>query len=195
MVSLVEEINATRAERIYSIEESISYEFQNKQSVVTQQELGSDIQDYPQALRDLLWGDPDVVMLGTLNSLEAIALTLNLAEIGHLVFVQVNQSSATDALLRLVSAFPESNRAEVQRQLASNLVGVVATQIIPAIGGGRVPALEIVLAVPSVRAKLRQGDFDLTDGFTQTMAEALTKLAAAGTITEELAHARMPVSR
>ncbi|MBB6053097.1 type IV pilus twitching motility protein PilT [Armatimonas rosea] len=200
MASLVEEINATRSERIYTLVESIDYEFTNQESFVTQQELGNDFHDFPQALRDLLYADPDVVMLGALTSLESIALALNLAETGHLVFVQVGQSSAVDALKRLVHAFPESNRAEVQRQLSNNLVGVVAQQLLPAMGGGRVPALELLLGVPAVRGKLRQGDFDLqaiieesTGIGMQTMAQALNALVASGTITDEMAQSRMPV--
>ena len=201
MASLVEEINATRAERIYTIVESIDYEFTNKESMITQQELGNDFQDYPQALRDLLYADPDVVMLGTLNSLEAIAHALSLAETGHLVFVQVGQASVVDAIQRLVHAFPESNRLEVQRQLSNTLNGVVAQQLIPAIGGGRVPALEILIATPRIRQKIREGDFalqgmieDSTNIGMQTMEGALKALAASGTITEELVQSRLPIS-
>ncbi len=201
MTSLVEEINATRSERIYTVVESIDYVFTNKESFVTQQELGNDFHDFPQALRELLYADPDVVMLSSLNNLESIALALNLADTGHLVFVQVGQSSAVDALRRLVHAFPESNRPEVQRQLSNNLCAVIAQQLLPAIGGGRVPALEILTGIPTIRGKLRTGDFDLQpiiEGSTsigmQTMEQALKALVEAGTVTEELALSRLPVS-
>lgn len=201
LASLVEEINATRAERIHTLEESIDYEFQNRASLITQQELGSDFTDFPSALRDLLWADPDVVMVSTLNSLESVALALSLADTGKLVIVQMGQPTTCEALLRLVQAFPESNRPEIQRQLSNSLVAVVAQQLIPAIGGGRVPALELLIAVPTVRQQVREGNFDLTPRIEagasvgmQTMERALDALVAAGTITEELAQTRRPVS-
>lgn len=187
--SLVDEINQTRAARIVTVEETGTYEFQSKESLVTQQIVGTDTPDVSTALRGLINSNPDVVLIAGLTSAESVGLALHLAATGHLVFAQLDQASTREALQRLVFAFPESNRDEVQRQLANTLRGVVALQLVPLLAGGRVPALEILLTNPMVQEQLRQGDFESLEP-AQSMSQALQALVDEGLIAQERAETK-----
>jgi twitching motility protein PilT len=199
-VGMIEEINRTRAERILTLENPIEYVFESKKSIITQQEQGMDFTDLPEAIRAAFFADPDVVFLGELNNLETVHLALKLAETGHLVFALLGSGYVLDALTRLVEAFPEGNRAEIQRQLSNNLQAVIAQCLVPRNNQpGRIALHEILIATPQVRQLIRAGQLDMTAVLTseesraigmQTMDEALQAAAEAGTISHEMADSR-----
>jgi twitching motility protein PilT len=194
IAAMVEEINQTRAERILTIEDPMIYAFTSKQSLITQQEVGSDVREFPAALRAALNSDPDVLLIGELRDLESIHLALTLAETGHLVLTPMQCTTTTEAIARLVDAFPQAMAESVRRKLSNNLVAVFAQQLMPRIGGGRVCANEILLATPRIRQMIRDGQQDLEVAIEagrnvgmQTMDDALAALIESGMITLEMA--------
>ena len=199
IASMIEEINRTRAERILTVEDPIEYEFTSKESLITQCEMDTDFPDFPRALRGAFFTDPDVILVGALNTLESLQLSLSLAETGHLVFAPLGQPSASEALERLVASFPESNRREVRRQLSNNLQAVIAQQLVPRFEKpGRVALHEILMATPAVRQAIRDGASDFAAEIEagreigmQTMDDALVKAVEAGEIGRELALGRL----
>ena len=92
-----------------------------------------------------------------MRDLETIALALTAAETGHLVFATLHTRGAAAAVNRIIDVFPAGQQAHVRTILADALVGVVSQELIPRLGGGRVPCVEILIATPAIRALIREG--------------------------------------
>jgi twitching motility protein PilT len=195
MAAMIEGVNATRPCHIITIEDPIEFLHPNKQSVVHQREVGVDTQSFERALRAALREDPDVVLVGEMRDPESIAITLTLAETGHLVLSSLHTNDAPQALDRIVDVFPAERQAQIRLQLASTLAGIVAQRLVPRIGGGRIAAFEVLLATPAVSNLVREGktrhlrnamQMALGAGH-QTLEMSLNALVAAGVITQETA--------
>lgn len=199
LAMMLEEINRTRAERIITIEKPMEYEFESKQSVITQRSMGEDFRDFPAAVRSSLFMDPDVIWIGELQDLETLHLTLTLADTGHLIFTTIHTRSASLAINRLIDAFPESQQAPIRNMVSRNLQAVICQQLIPrATGPGRVPAYEILICTPRVRQMIQEGYTDYTlameaqrDMGMQTMDDAIMDLFQNGTISRQMAFSRL----
>jgi twitching motility protein PilT len=195
MASMVDDINKTRPCHVITIEDPIEYLHDHKQAVVHQREVGSDAVSFERALRSALREDPDVVLVGEMRDLESIAITLTLAETGHLVLSSLHTNDAAQALDRIVDVFPAERQGQIRLQLSSVLAGVVAQRLVPRVGGGLVAAYEVLIATSAVSNLIREGktkqirnamQMGLAAG-NQTIEMSLSSLAAAGTITHEAA--------
>jgi twitching motility protein PilT len=155
--AMIAEIAATRACHILTIEDPIEYMQHSKMALVNQREVGTDVPDFAQGLRAALREDPDVVLVGELRDLETIALTLTLAETGHLVFGTLHTNDAAQTVDRLIDVFPHDQQAQVRTQLSMSLVAVIAQRLIPRIGGGRVAAFEVMTGSPAISNLIREG--------------------------------------
>ncbi len=125
--------------------------------MVNQREVGQDVNDFLAGLRSALREDPDVILLGEMRDLDSISITLTLAETGHLVFATLHTNDASQALDRIVDVFPAERRDQIQIQLAGTLQGVISQRLLPAEGGGRVAAYEVLMANDAVRNLVREG--------------------------------------
>jgi len=195
VAGMIEEINQQRAERIFTVEDPIEYVFENQKSVITQRTVGEDVPTFAQGLRSAFRSDPDVLLIGETRDLETIALSLSLAETGHLVFSTLHVTTASGAIQRIIDAFPEQQQPVIRQMVATNLQAVVAQRLIPrASGAGRVAAHEILLSTPRVRQMIADGHSDLTvaieagrDIGMHTMDDDLIRLVENGTITPDAA--------
>jgi twitching motility protein PilT len=160
LAGLIHEINVSRAVHIVTIESPIEYVFQPRRAFIRQREVGFDTPSFRQGVLDVLREDPDVIMVGEMREPETIRLTLNAAETGHLVLTTLHASTVSDAVARIVAAFPADIQAGVSAQLADCLGAVVTQRLVyrPDLGI-RVPELEILRTTPAVRATIRQGQF------------------------------------
>ncbi|MGZ6965726.1 MAG: type IV pilus twitching motility protein PilT [Acidimicrobiia bacterium] len=193
MATLIDFINETRACHIITIEDPIEYLHHNKRAVVHQREVGFDAKSFDRALRRALREDPDVVLVGEMRDLESIAITLTLAETGHLVLSSLHTNDAPQALDRIVDVFPAERQAQVRLQLASVLSGVVAQRLIPCTSGGMIAAYESLIATSAVSNLIREGktrqlrnamQMGIAAG-NQTLEMSLNMLVAHGLITLE----------
>ena len=193
MATLIDAINITRPCHIITIEDPIEYMHQNKRAVVHQREVGFDARTFDRALRSALREDPDVVLVGEMRDLESIAITLTLAETGHLVLSSLHTNDAPQALDRIVDVFPADRQAQVRLQLASVLTAVVAQRLVPRIGGGMLAAYETLMATSAVSNLVREGktrqlrnamQMGIAAG-NQTLEMSLNALVANGMITLE----------
>lgn len=158
LAAMIEHINRSLARRIVTIEDPVEYLFDDKRSVITQREVGSDTHSFAAALKHALRQDPDVIMVGEMRDLETIAATLTAAETGHLVLTTLHTPSAPEAVDRIVDVFPAHQQAQVRTQLAMTLMGVIAQRLVlRADGAGRLPACEIMVGTPAVRNLIREG--------------------------------------
>jgi len=155
LAALINEINNTRAEHILTIEDPIEFVFTPNKSIISQRELYLDTPTFAGALRSALREDINVVLVGEMRDLESISTALTVAETGHLVFGTLHTNDAGQSIDRMVDVFPGDQQQQIRGQLASVLVGVVSLRLLPKIGGGRVPAYEIMVSNHAVKNVIR----------------------------------------
>lgn len=154
--SLIENIAKHYKKTIITLEDPIEYLYKHRESMVLQREIGDDSMSYANALRAALRQDTDVILVGELRDLETISLAVEAAETGHLVFSTLPMNSAAAAVDRMIDVFPSHQQQQIRVRLAEVLEGVVAQQLLPKEGGGRVAAYEILLAIPAVQNLIRE---------------------------------------
>lgn len=171
IAALIDKINNERALHIITVEDPIEYTHQSKKSVVVQREVHYDTYSFSAALRSALREDPDVVLIGEMRDLETIAAAITIAETGHLVFATLHTNSASQSIDRMIDVFPPHQQPQVRAQLGNILMAICSQRLIPALGGGRVPASEILIATPAVRNIIREGKNFQLDAVIQTGTE------------------------
>jgi twitching motility protein PilT len=171
LAAIINEINVAKSFHILTIEDPIEYVYPNGNSIISQRELGNDTHSWGMALRSALREDPDVVLVGEMRDPETMQAALTIAETGHLVFATLHTNSAAQSIDRIVDSFPDHQRSQIRTQLASTLRGVISQRLLPKIGGGRVPAVEILLDTPAVASNIREGKTHLIDSIIQTSKE------------------------
>jgi twitching motility protein PilT len=158
MATMINYLNANETKHIVTIEDPIEYVHTSVNSAITQRELGSDTQSFPEALKHVLRQDPDVILLGEMRDLETASAVLTMAETGHLVLTTGHAPSAAQALERVVDLFPPEERYLAQSRLASLLVAVMCQVLVPRLdGNGRIAVVEIMLANAPVKNLIREG--------------------------------------
>jgi twitching motility protein PilT len=195
LAAMIDRINETKPLHILTIEDPVEYLHNHKVAMVNQREVGTDVNHFLDGLRSALREDPDVILLGEMRDLDSISITLTLAETGHLVFATLHTNDAAQALDRIVDVFPAERRDQIQIQLAGTLQGVISQRLLPAIGGGRVAAYEVLMANDAVRNLVREGKSrQLRNAMIsgqqegmQTIEMDLARLVSSGMITFETA--------
>ena len=172
LASMIDEINRTRAEHILTIEDPIEFVYTPFKSIISQRELHADTLSWDVALRSALREDPDVVLVGEMRDHETIASTITIAETGHLVFATLHTNSAPQTMDRMIDVFPAAQQAQIRSQLAMSLQAIVSQRLLPAQTGGRVAALEILIANNAVRNLIREGKTFQIDTVMETGTEA-----------------------
>ena len=172
IASVINEINQTKALHIVTIEDPIEYVYPKGKSLVSQREMHLDTHSWEVALRSALREDPDVVLVGEMRDFETIASAITIAETGHLVFATLHTNSASQSIDRIIDVFPENQQGQVRMQLASTIAGIISQRLVPAIGGGRLPAVEILLTSAAVQTSIRDNKTHQIDNVIQTSGEA-----------------------
>ena len=191
LAALIDKINSERATHIITIEDPIEFTHRSKRSVVVQREVHYDTYSCGAALRSSLRQDPDVVLIGEMRDLETISAAITIAGTGHLVFATLHTNSAAQSIDRMIDVFPPHQQPQIRAQLANILMGICAQRLVPAIGGGRVVAAEVLVANPAVRNIIREGKSHQLDAIIQTssaqgmqtMDRTLVSLVQSGTVT------------
>lgn len=195
LAAMIDRINETRPLHILTIEDPVEYLHRHKMAMINQREVGTDVRSFNQGLKSALREDPDVVLLGEMRDLESMEISLSLAETGHLVFATLHTNDAAQSLDRIIDVFPAERRDQIQVMLAGALQGVISQRLLPAIGGGRVAAYEIMIANEAIRNLIREGksrqmrNMIATGGGDgmQTVEMDLARLVAAGLISMDTA--------
>jgi twitching motility protein PilT len=155
--ALIDYINRNRSDHIITIEDPIEFVHENKSCLVNQRQVGEHTQTFKSALRAALREDPDIVLVGEMRDLETIAIAIETAETGHLVFGTLHTSSAASTVDRIIDQFPADRQDQIRVMLSSSLKGVISQMLCKKIGGGRVPALEVMLGNQSISNLVREG--------------------------------------
>jgi len=168
LAAMLNEINHKRASHIVTVEDPIEYLFVQDKSIVSQREVSTDSPDFHRAIRSILRQDPDVLMIGEMRDRESIATAMTAAETGHLVFSTLHTNSAEQTIDRIVDSFPTEQQNQIASQLAATLTGIVSQRLVPKIGGGRVPACELMFANAAIKNLIREKKFFQIDLVIET---------------------------
>ncbi len=183
--AMIDHINETQAVNIISVEDPIEYTFKPKKSIVSQRELGLDVETFADALRGAVRQDPDVVFIGEMRDRETLMAALQAAETGHLVFCTLHTADTMQSLSRILEFFPPDQHTFIRSSLANSLKAILAQRLLPAMDPkvSRVPACEVLLGEGIVKEKIREAaDTDLPEiilgaremgmqSFTQALAD------------------------
>ena len=196
LASLVDIMNRKYPYHIITLEDPIEYLHRHQCSVVNQREIGSDSNDYAQALRAALREDPDVILVGEMRDLETISTALTAAETGHLVLSTLHTIGADKTIDRIIDVFPPNQQQQVRVQLASVLECIISQQLIRREDGrGRVAALEVLFANTAIRNMIRENKtYQIISAMQtgkrqgmQTMDDAIYELFLRGDISADSA--------
>ncbi len=145
IASLIHRISEKSACRIMTVEDPIEYIFPQKYSIISQRELGRDVESFIAGLKEMLRQDPDIIFVGEMRDAETISMTLMAAETGHLVFSTLHTRDATGTVTRILDYFPPGRQAEVRNQMSLGLAYIVSQKLVPKKdGSGRIVAMEIL---------------------------------------------------
>lgn len=157
LAAMVDEINHTRTEHIITIEDPIEYIYKQDRCIINQREVYKDVKSFHDGLRAAFREDVDVLLVGEMRDLQTIATTVTAAETGHLVMATLHTNDSSQTIDRVIDIFPASQQQQIRSQLANILVAVISQRLIPRIGGGRVPAIEILINNDAVSNLIREG--------------------------------------
>jgi twitching motility protein PilT len=172
LAAIIDEINTNRTEHILTIEDPIEFVHTPKSSILSQREINQDTHGWDIALRSALREDPDVVLIGEMRDYETIASAITIAETGHLVFGTLHTATAAQTIDRIIDVFPAHQQGQIRQQLAATLKVVASQRLMPSLQGGRVAALEIMIANPAIKNLIREGKTHQVDNVIQTSADA-----------------------
>ena len=197
LASIIERINNEHAVNIVTFEDPIEFLFTTKRALIRQREYGSDMHTFADGLKHVLRQDPNVIMVGEMRDPETVAATLTLAETGHLVLSTLHTPSAAQAVDRIIDVFPPYQQNQIRSQLALTLKAVVAQQLLPKQGGGRIAAREVLINIPAVANLIRENKVAQIPNVMQTHGTGgmfnfdtnLRELVSTGMITGEVAEA------
>jgi twitching motility protein PilT len=157
LCAMVDYVNRTRQDHIITIEDPIEFVHENQQCLINQREVRTHTDSFKDALRAALREDPDIVLVGELRDLETVAIAIETAETGHLVFGTLHTTTAASTVDRLIDQFPADRQSQIRTMLSESLRGVIAQTLCRKIGGGRVAALEVLIATQAISNLIREG--------------------------------------
>jgi twitching motility protein PilT len=191
--ALVDHINHNEDKNIITIEDPIEYVYEQDRCIINQREIGRDTKSFAEGLRSVFREDANVVLIGELRDLDTISTAITAAETGHLILATLHTNDTAQTIDRIVDVFPSHQQNQIRYQLASALIGVVSQRLIPKIGGGRIPAVEIMLNNNAVGNLIRENKIYQIDSVIETslrdgmvsLDKSLADLVQRGSITAD----------
>ena len=156
LCAMIDHINRQRTDHIITIEDPIEFVHDNKGCLINQREVHTHTSSFKHALRAALREDPDIVLVGEMRDLETVAIAIETAETGHLVFGTLHTTTAASTVDRVIDQFPTDRQAQIRIMLSESLRGVISQTLCKKIGGGRVAALEVLIVTPAVSNLIRE---------------------------------------
>jgi twitching motility protein PilT len=195
LAAIIDLINRTRDLHVVTIEDPIEFTHPNKRCLVHQREIGPHATSFANALRAAVREDPDIILVGEMRDTETIAMALEAAEKGMLVFGTLHTNNAAKTIDRIVNVFPAGEQEAIRQVLGETIRGILAQQLMPKVGGGRIAALEILFGSPQIGSMIREGKTSQITSAIQTgkregmiaMDSSILAHLEAGLITPEAA--------
>jgi twitching motility protein PilT len=195
---MIDLVNTRRTDHVLTIEDPIEFVHPNKRCLINQREIGDHTDGFKPALRAALREDPDIVLVGEMRDLETIEIALETAETGHLVFGTLHTNTAPSTIDRIIDQFATDRQEQIRTMLAESLRGVVAQTLCKKKEGGRIAALEVLIATPAISNLIREGKTFQIPSVMQTgkqvgmvtMNDALLALVQKGLVEPAQAYAK-----
>jgi twitching motility protein PilT len=180
LAALIDYINRKRKAHLITLEDPIEFVHPNKKCLVNQREVGVHTMSFENAIRAALREDPDIVLVGEMRDLETIALAIETAETGHLVFGTLHTNTAPSTVDRIIDQFPTDRQAQIRTMLSESLKAVISQTLCKKIGGGRVAAMEVLMGTRAVSNLIREGKtFQIPSMMETKKGEGMVTLNAA----------------
>lgn len=198
LAAMIEYLNEHESRNVITVEDPIEFLFQDKQCLIHQRDLGDDCPSFAKGLNDALRHDPDVIVIGEMRDLGTISTAMTAAETGHLVVGTLHTMDAAQSVDRIVDMFPFGQQRQIRLQLSQVIEGVLSQNLVPRIGGGRVAAIEVMLATSVIRRLIREEkvyeipaniEMGKLEGM-KTLDQALAELVRAQKVTPDDAMSR-----
>lgn len=173
LAAMIDYLNARKSQHIITIEDPIEFAFAEKRSIISQREIGTDTNNFIDALRAALRQDPDIILVGEMRDLETMQAAITAAETGHLVFGTLHTLNAVQTISRIIDMFPPHQQTQIRLQLAETLRGIISQRLLPCLKGGRIPAVEIMNVTPNIKKLIEETN-------TNGIIEAISKGAYYG---------------
>ena len=198
LCAMIDHVNTTRNDHIITIEDPIEFVHENKSCAINQREVHNHTDSFKAALRAALREDPDIILVGELRDLETVAIAIETAETGHLVFGTLHTSTAASTVDRVIDQFPADRQAQIRVMLSESLKGVISQTLCKKIGGGRVAALEVLIVTSAISNLIREAKTFQIQSMMQvgkavgmvTLNDALMDLVTKKLITPEEAYSK-----
>jgi twitching motility protein PilU len=188
LAAMIDHRNASDSGHIITVEDPIEFIHAHKRCVVTQREVGFDTTSYQQALKNALRQAPDLILIGEIRDAETMEAAIAFAETGHLCMSTLHANNANQAIERVLGFFSQERHHEIRLQLSLNLRACISQRLIPAVTGGRVAALEILLDTPRIKDLIKRGE-------TEALKDAMDQSAVDGCQTFDSALAALFIAR
>ncbi|MCD4783542.1 MAG: type IV pilus twitching motility protein PilT [Candidatus Eremiobacteraeota bacterium] len=203
LASMINYINETKKMHIITIEDPIEFVHQDKMSIITQREVGTDTESFPVALKQALRQDPNVILIGEMRDPETIMTAVIAAETGHLVLSTLHTPNTIQAINRIIDVFSGDMQKQFRLLLSNTLRGVVSQRLLNRTDeGGRIPTVEVMVVTPTIASLMLEEKTNeiythMVQGGTegmQTFTQSLTELFEKGLVSKEEAmyHADQP---
>ncbi len=197
LATIIDYINTHFAKHIITIEDPIEFLHQDKKSIVTQREIGTDTKSFSSSLRYILRQDPDVILIGEMRDLDTAKAAISAAETGHLVLSTLHTNSSTETINRILDIFPPNQQSQICKQLAATLAAAICQRLLPKKdGSGMIPAVEVLISTALIKEKILKSQLQdipklMQEGKTiygmQTFDMALLELVKSGLVSQEVA--------
>jgi len=193
LAAMINYLNENKMRNVITIEDPIEYLFRDQKCIIHQRELGTDTRSFSTALIHALRHDPDVIVIGEMRDLPTITTAITAAETGHLVLGTLHTIDAAQSIDRLIDVFPATQQRQIRLQLSQVLEAVLSQKLLSHIGGGRIAAVEIMIANSVIRTLVREEKlFEITaciemstGAGMQTMEQAVTELVRRNVVSQE----------
>ena len=200
LAAMVDWINKNRNDHLITIEDPVEFVHKDIKCLINQREIAVHTKGFKSALRAALREDPDIVLVGEMRDLETVAIAIETAETGHLVFGTLHTNTAPSTVDRLIDQFPSDRQSQIRLMLAESLKGVVAQTLLKKKGGGRVAALEILVVTSAVANLIREGKtFQIASAMQtgkgigmQTLNDAMMELVKTNVVEASEAYSKAP---
>jgi twitching motility protein PilT len=177
LAAIIDYINHNKEQHIITIEDPIEYVYEQDRCIINQKEVGEDSPSFPLALRAVFREDANVVLIGELRDLDTISTAVTAAETGHLIFATLHTNDCSQTVDRIIDVFPAHQQNQIRYQLASVLLGVISQRLVPQIGGGRIPAVEIMIKNHAIENLIRENKtFQIENVIETSMSEGMISL-------------------
>jgi twitching motility protein PilT len=158
LASLIEQINSHAPIHVITLEDPVEFIYTQKRATINQRELGTDFDTFSNGLRAALRQAPKVILVGEMRDRATVEIALTAAETGHLVFSTLHTIDSGQTINRILGMFETEEQEQVRYRLADTLRWVVSQRLVPRVGGGRFPLVEVMGSNLRTKESIMQGE-------------------------------------